>query len=297
MIIDSHIHLSHFLYNNYFPYLICDKNGYVQKSDGIRETLIDEMKMSGIGYVIEPGIDLESNNRSLELSKKHQGFHFSAVGVHPTRSYQYSTVDEQYQKITKRLYLRDFKKIEKWANESYVVAIGETGLDYHLERRNQHRLTQKVWFMRQLILADKIKKPVVLHIREADHDALKILRVFKNRLHGGVCHCFCGNEVLAKSYTTLGLMLGIGASILQDNCKDLEAAVRQTPLEYILLETDGPYVKPPCPCLSEKQHRNIRNTSLILPAVVKRIAELKGVSPEEVEYVTTENAIHLFHIT
>jgi TatD DNase family protein len=137
-----------------------------------------------------------------------------------------------------------------------------------------------------------------LHIREADDDALRILHLLRNKLHGGVCHCFTGNAELARKYTNLGLMLGVGGALLSkyDQRRALEEAVANTPIESILLETDGPYVKPDSPGISGKQLRKARNTSLILPAVSSRIAELKGMTQADVEEITSENARRLFNI-
>ena len=115
-----------------------------------------------------------------------------------------------------------------------------------------------MWFIYQIKLADRANLPLVLHIREADKDAIRVLRLFKDRLHGGVCHCF-----------------GTGP----------------------VLETDSPYVKPEKPAeFSGKAWRKARNTSLILPAVTQRTAELKGMSCEDVERITFNNAVRVFDL-
>lgn len=296
MLADSHIHLSHVSFEGDFPYLNYNGTDFVLENDGTRDQLIDSMKAVGIAFCVEPAVELDSNERLLALAENLPGFLYPAVGVHPTRTYQYTTVDERDRRVTKRLKQKDFRLLEQYAQNPAVVAIGETGLDYHRERREQHRLVQKVWFVRQLLLAHRQNLPVVLHIRQADRDALWILRLFRHQLHGGVVHCFCGNGETAKAYTGLGLMLGIGGSLLQAPalCADLEEAVRSTPIESLLLETDGPYVKPVCPLLTGKQRKRARNTSLILPAVARRIAELKDMTQEDVERITTANTLRLF---
>lgn len=298
MFADSHIHLTHFSFESTFPCLSYDNSEFVLECEETRAGLINRMKNAKIAFCVEPAIELESNERILALSEKLSGFHYPAVGVHPTRTYSYMTIDKNGQRLTKQLRLKDFCRLKEYATHPRVAAIGETGLDYHLDRKEQHRLVQKIWFVRQLQLAHRHQLPVILHIRDADQDALKILRRFKGKLHGGVCHCFCGNADTAKTYTDLGLMLGIGGSLLQkpEFCADLEDAVRQTPIAYLLLETDGPYVKPMCPSLTGKQRRKARNTSLILPAVAKKIAELKGMTQEDVERITTDNAARVFRI-
>ena len=297
MIIDTHIHLSHYLYNQEFPFLTSDAGKYVIQA-GTREQLIQLFKQQGIAACIDPAIDIESNPKQIALAERFPGFLFVAVGIHPTRTCKYRTLDKSGKAITIRLHWNQRRLIEQYADHPAVVAIGETGLDYHLARKEQHRLRQKMWFIWQLKLAHKKKLPVILHIREAEHDVMQILRKYQHCLHGGVCHCFSGSAEQASFYVNLGLKLGIGGTLLMDtpNKAAFEEAIIQTPLESLLLETDGPYVKPSCPKITKKQLKKARNTSLILPEVAKRIAELKNVPLEEVERITTENAIQLFHL-
>ena len=296
--IDSHIHLTHHKFQNKVPYLRIDGDNGIVIKFGTQKDLIADLKNAGISTVVEPGIDLNSNEKILRLARKEPGFVLPAVGVHPTRTYEYPVVrkTKKGKKKTElqRLYWDDRKRIREWSKEPAVVAIGETGLDYHQKREAQHRLHQFAWFLWQLELAHRRRLPVILHVRRADRDALRILRLYRHRLRGGVCHCFSGSAALAKSYTDLGLMLGIGGKLLSRKNSVLEQAVRETPLEYILLETDGPFLSPYSPNPTETQQCSARNTSLILPAVIARIAEIKHVSYETVERITDENARRLF---
>lgn len=248
--------------------------------------MIDEMKSRGISCCIEPAIDVDSNELLLNLSKGCDGFIYPAVGNHPTRC------------INSKL--RDFKRVKKFSEGDGIIAIGETGLDYHYERKDQHRLKQKIWFQWQINLADKLGLPLILHIRQADEDAVKILRKNQKKLHGGVCHCFCGGADIARIYTEeFGLCLGIGGTLLMKPKyrRQLEETVIATPIEYLLLETDGPYVKPERPdAVTGKKWTKARNTSLILPAVAEKIAYLKGISVEEVLRITEENTKRVFKI-
>lgn len=297
IIADSHIHLSHRSFENSFPFLAYDGERFTLE-EGTRDELIDRMKESGIRFCIEPGIDLSSNTRVLMLADRYPGFIFPAVGIHPTRTWQYSETDPEGRRITKRLRWRSRTELAERSKNRRVTAIGETGLDYHLPRREQHRMRQILWFIWQLRLAHKRKLPVILHIRQADRHALLILRLHRRILHGGVCHCFSGTPDQARAYTALGLKLGIGASLLYegDTGRNLKNVIRQTPLENVILETDGPYVKPPCPDIPGKRRKRARNTSLILPAVAERIAQLKGIGAEEVAAITTANAAELFGV-
>ena len=284
--IDSHLHLSYKYFEQTFPYIAMEKDEYLIKY-GNRASLIDEMKAAGVVCFIEPAIDVDSNQLLLNLSKEYPDYIYPAVGNHPTRCINSS--------------LGDFKKVRLYAEQNKnIVAIGETGLDYHYERIKQHRIRQKIWFLWQINLADRLNLPLVLHIRMADEDAIKILRRNKGKLHGGVCHCYGSGPDEAKIYTEeLGLCLGIGGTLLmrQDISAPLKEAVKSTPLEYLMLETDGPYVKPLKPeGISKKSWIKARNTALILPAVAKRIAELKDISVEEVLKVSEENTKRVFGI-
>lgn len=282
--IDSHIHLSYRYYDQTFPYIDYDGREFTIAADGRREAVIEEMKARGVSCCIEPAIDVDSNELLLNLSKESDGFIYPAAGNHPTRCIHSN--------------FRDFKRVRKFSEGDGIIAIGETGLDYHYERKEQHRLKQKIWFQWQINLADKLKLPLILHIRLADDDAVRILRRNRKKLHGGVCHCFCGGPDIARIYTEeFGLSLGIGGTLLMkpEYRKQLEEAVIATPVEYLLLETDGPYVKPAKPeSVSGKKWREARNTSLILPAIAERIAELKGMEAEDVIRITEENTRRVF---
>lgn len=293
--IDTHIHLSHWMFEAQFPYLALEGGTSCVIQQGTREQLIEQMRAAGITCCIDPAIDIASNEKLLALAEQWPGFGYAAVGVHPTRTYKYLT-RRRGKKLTVRLHWKERRQLDRYAAHPAVVAIGETGLDYHLARKDQHRLRQLAWFLYQLRLAHRLGLPVILHIREADADALRVLNRCRGWLHGGVCHCFCGTPETAAAYTGLGLNLGIGGSLLMDSPRthNLEQAIMATPLECLLLETDGPYVRPACPQLDKTRLRKARNTSLILPAVAGRIAELKNVPVEEVLRITSENATRLF---
>lgn len=295
MIIDTHIHISHHLYDQEFPF-ISYSNGRFMTDAGNREKMLQMFQSAGIKACVDPAIDIESNQRILRLSEQYPDYIFPAVGVHPTRTFQYTVKSGGRSASVRRLSWRQRNRIVEYAGHPNVVAIGETGLDYHLPRKEQHRIRQKMWFVWQIRVAHEKKLPLILHIREADRDALRILRKNQRFLHGGVCHCFNGTAELAGKYVGLGFSLGIGGALLADfpGKNQLEQAVIRTPLEHILLETDGPYVKPSIPDMSKKAVKKARNTSLILPAVIARIAELKKVTPEKVEKTTTANAVRLF---
>ena len=284
MIIDSHAHYNNSAYKKPFRYLSYDKDGYAL-SEGELPQLIQEMENADIRYFIEPGVSLELCKEVLELAAQYPGRIFPAMGIHPTRSI--------YEKWSDR------KKLDAFAKIPGVIAIGECGLDYHYKCEEQHRLKQYLWFIYQLNLAWKMKLPVILHVRDAHEDALWILRMHPARKLGGVIHCFYGSKEIAEQYLKLGYHIGIGGSVLQleERAKDLWDAIPFIPLDRILVETDAPFILPYCKdAIQPKLLRRARNTSLILPAVIKKISELKGIPINEVERETTENTIRLFNL-
>ena len=284
MIIDSHAHYNNSAYKKPFRYLSYDKEGFSLK-EGELPQLMQEMENANIHYFIEPGVSLQSCKEVLELAAQYPGRIFPAMGIHPTWSI--------YEKWTDR------KKLDTFAKRPGVVAIGECGLDYHYKREEQYRLKQHIWFIYQLNLAWKMKLPVILHVRDAHKDVLRILRLHPARKLGGVIHCFYGSKEIAEQYLKLGYHIGIGGSVLQleERAKDLWEAIPHIPLDRILVETDAPFILPYCKnVIQSKLLHRARNTSLILPAVINRIAELKGISPAEVERATTNNTVRLFHL-
>ncbi len=284
MIIDSHAHYNNNAYKEPFRYLTYSNEGYALK-EGDREQFFQELLEANIPYSIEPGVSLESCKEVLELAAQYPGRIFPAIGIHPTRSI--------FENWSAR------KKLDEYARTPGVIAIGEIGLDYHYNREEQHRLKQHLWFIYQLNLAWKMKLPVILHVRDAHEDALRILRWHPAGKLGGVIHCFYGSKEIAEQYLKLGYHIGIGGSVLQleERAKALWEAIPHIPLDRILVETDAPFILPYCKdVIQPKLLRRARNTSLILPAVINKIAELKGVPADEVEQATTENAIRLFNL-
>ena len=285
VIIDSHAHFNSTAFKNTFRYLTRKKNGYALQ-EGEREQLFQELLETNIPYSIEPGVSLQSCEEILSLCAEYPDRIFPAMGIHPTRSI--------YEKWSDR------KKLDAFAKAPNVIAIGECGLDYHYKREEQHRLKQHIWFLYQLDLAWRLKKPVILHVRDAHEDALRILRWHPARKLGGVIHCFYGSKEIAQQYLELGYHFGIGGSLLQqeERAKSLWEAMQIIPLDRILLETDAPYILPYCKdVIQPKLLRRTRNTSLILPAVIQKIAELKAVTPEAVEQAAAENTIRLFRLS
>lgn len=296
MIIDSHAHISMYKFESTFPYLAVDADGKCIRAEGDRDLMIAQMKEIGIVHVIEPAISCRSNDRLLELAAQHPGFIHPAVGVHP----RYVYGDSPHADAPTRAALQHDRNVITDASAlENIVAIGETGLDYHYRWDRRFKRTQKRWFKYQIKLAEKRDLPLILHIRDADKDAIKILTRCRKKLRGGVVHCFCGDAETAGKYLDLGFHLGIGGALLQDEERSapLREAVKAAPLDRILVETDAPYVLPGKAHFAEDiKRKKLRNTPLLLPLVIREIAKIKGITAEAVEQVVYENTVKLFRL-
>lgn len=286
MIIDSHAHYAHPMYNIGRPLLCAQDGNYAVVECANREELLEMLRENNIVGIIEPSIEFDRIDPQLALVAEHQELMWATVGVHPTRC-----VNTDWE---------NHKKLKDYAKSNKIIAIGETGFDYHYSRKEQFRLKQLRWFVYQIQLAHKLKLPLILHTRDADSDVLKILNLFKRKLHGGVAHCFKCDHIVAEKYIKLGFAIGVGGTILKDT-KDgiaLRDAVKHVPLTSILVETDAPFVMPHVDkslCKSG-QRKKLCNSSLILPLVIQKIAEIREESIETVENTIYQNTIRVFNL-
>lgn len=249
MIIDTHCHI---YYNEY-------KNA---------EQILQKCKENNI-IVILNGIDKESNKQVIELSKKYDNV-YAAIG------YDHSVVD----KIGKE----ELLLLENQIKENNVVAIGEIGLDYHWIKNNKEK--QKELFIAQLNLAEKYNLPVIVHSRDAVQDVYDILK--KKNLKGSI-HCYSGSKEMAKEFVKLGFYIGIDGPITFKNNKNQREIVKEINKDYLLVETDSPYLSP-------EPFRGKENTSLNLKYIIEQIAKELNLSYEETREFTTNNALRLFDL-
>ena len=238
--------------------------------DNDREAAIRRALSAGVGRLINVGSSMKSSLTSLELAHAYPEF-LAAVGVHP----------EETAELTEE----DMELLERYTEDENTVAIGEIGLDYYWDE--PARSIQKKWFVRQISLAKKVKLPVIVHSREAAADTLEIMKTEKAADVGGILHCFSYGVEMAKQYLDMGFYIGVGGVVTFKNGRKLKEVVDYTPLDRIMTETDSPYMAP-------TPLRGKRNTSEYLPLIIKEIAEIKGVSAEEVENITYANAVRLF---
>lgn len=241
--------------------------------DEDRNKLLEELPKRGIKAVVNVGADLASTRRTLDLVKAYPHV-YGSVGVHPSECKDLSEED--------MLWLKQQTGAEK------IIAVGEIGLDYYWEGVD-HQI-QKKWFVRQLWMARETGLPVIIHSRDAAKDTLDIMKGERAGEMGGVIHCFSYSREMAKEYLEMGFYLGIGGVLTFQNAKRLKEVVEYAPMDSLVLETDSPYLAP-------SPHRGERNSSLYLPLVVEALASLKGISPEEVEERTWENARRLYRLS
>jgi len=239
--------------------------------DKDRAAVIARCSEASMG-ILTIGSSLRSSREAVQLASRYRQT-WATVGIHPHNA---RFVDE--------LALIELKDL---ARNKLVVGIGEIGLDYYRDLSPRDR--QRQAFEQQLDLAIELELPVCLHNRESTDDLLAILKKASKR-HCGVVHSFLGDEILAKQFLTLGLHLGIGGPLTFPKNAVLREAVRQVPLDRILLETDCPYLTP-------VPYRGRRNEPVYVRYVAEEIAKLKGLAPHDVAEQSTENAVRLFGLS
>lgn len=253
MLIDTHAHL------------------YSRKFDNDRHEMIRRAMAAGVERMYLPNIDESSIEPMLELEAAFPRHCFAMMGVHPC-SVQPDT------------WHRELEITEKWLGERAWAAVGETGLDLYWDKSTLD--IQKKSFSRHIEWAKDLKRPLVIHSRDSTSECIEMVRQGQDGRLKGVFHCFSDGADEAKQIIDLGFMLGIGG-VLTYAKSNLPEALKDIPLEYLVLETDAPYL-PPTP------HRGKRNESAYVVLVAEKLAEIKGVNFSEICQITTRNALRLF---
>ena len=248
MYIDTHCHLYNEYYNNI-------------------EDVINESKKNGVTRFIVNGCDMKSNKEVLELAHKYKEI-YAAIGFHPTELEKFK---EEY-----------LSWLEEHIDDNKVVAVGEIGLDYHYENTDKNK--QIYVFRKQLEIANKYNKPVIIHTRDAIGDTFKILKEYNLK---GSIHSYSGSVEMAREFIKLGYMIGIGGVVTFKNAKNIKEVVKNIDLEHILLETDSPYLTP-------EPYRGKQNSSKYIPIIAKKISEIKEETLEFVADTTSNNAKAMF---
>ena len=248
-----------------------------EKFNEDREKLIEEIKKSGIDKFISAGYSLEGSKKGIELASKYD-FIYTTSGISPNDIPQ--TEEELW--IT-------LEKIEKMAKENKkVVAIGEIGLDYYWEKEEKMRKLQKIAFIEQIKIANKLDLPIVIHTREAVMDTLQILKENYVEKHG-VFHCCPLNRELVKEALKLGFYISFAGPITFKNSKNASEIIEMVPNNKMLIETDSPYLAP-------EPVRGTRNNPMNVKYIAQKVADVKKLSLEEVAKLTYENAEKIFEL-
>ena len=248
MYIDTHCHL----YQEYY--------------DDI-DTLIKEIEESGVKRIIVNGCDMKTNLEVLELVNKYD-IVYGALGFHPTELDDYNEDCLSF--------------LREHINDDKIVAIGEIGLDYHYDDTDKNK--QIDVFRKQLEIASLYHKPVIVHSRDSINDTYNILSEYN--LSGSI-HCFSGSLEMAKRFVKLGYFLGIGGVSTYKNAKNIVNVIKEIDLEYLLLETDSPYLSP-------VPKRGEKNSPCNIPIIAEKIADIKNIDISLVSRTTTLNASRLF---
>lgn len=242
-----------------------------EKFEEDRDELIKAIYNEGVTKIINAGYSLESSKKAIEIANDYD-YMYTTAGISP------NDIDDFKEE--------NLEKIEKLAKNKKVVAIGEIGLDYHWNTENKD--LQKHVFISQIEIANKLNLPIVIHTREAIYDTLDILKSNKCNKKG-IFHCCPLNIDLVREGLKLGFYISFAGPITFKNSKNADEIIKMVPLDKILIETDSPYLSP-------EPLRGKRNDSRNVRYIAQKIAEVKGVTLEEVARVTYDNAKENFEI-
>ncbi|PWW19033.1 TatD DNase family protein [Cytobacillus oceanisediminis] len=242
-----------------------------QYNEDLKE-VIDRALSEGVSNIVVVGFDRPTIEKAMELTEKYE-FIYASVGWHPVDAIDMTEEDLQW--------------IEELSRHPKVVALGEMGLDYYWDKSPKD--VQKEVFRKQIRLAKKVKLPIVIHNRDATADIVEILKEEGAGEVGGIMHCFSGSPETAKECVDMNFYISLGGPVTFKNAKKPKEVADVIPLEKLLIETDCPYLAP-------HPFRGKRNEPSYVKLVAEQIAEIKGVSVEEVASATTVNAKKLFGI-
>ncbi|MGL6248189.1 MAG: TatD family hydrolase [Culicoidibacterales bacterium] len=236
------------------------------------EEILENAKQANVKFMLVVGFDRQTIEDAVSLAEAHEHI-YAAVGWHPVDAIDLTETD--------------LARIEQLMIHPKVVAVGEIGLDYHWDK-SPHEV-QQIVFEQQIELALKYDKPIIVHDRDAHQAVYETLKKYTDRGLRGVMHSYSASSEMVKAFTELGFMISLSGVVTFKNAKMPKKVAELTPLEYLLIETDAPYLTP-------HPYRGKRNEPAYVALVAEEIALLKGISVDEVAKATTENAKRLFKI-
>ncbi|MBS4175784.1 TatD family hydrolase [Bacillus sp. FJAT-49736] len=236
------------------------------------EKVIENALAADVEKMIVVGFDRPTITKAMDLIEKYD-FLYASIGWHPVDAIDMTE--------------KDLKWIEELSSHPKVVALGEMGLDYHWDKSPED--IQKEVFRKQIRLAKKVNLPIIIHNREATQDIVEILKEEKASEVGGIMHCFSGSVDTAKECINMNFLISLGGPVTFKNAKKPKEVAKEIPLSHLLIETDCPYLAP-------HPYRGKRNEPAYVKLVAEQIAEIKGVSYDEIATQTNQNAKRLFGI-
>lgn len=237
------------------------------------DEVLENAKKVGVNRFLVVGWNKESSLKAVELAHQYEEI-YAAIGIHPT---DIDGVSDE-----------DFDEVMKNIDDPKVVCVGEIGLDYHWVKDPLQREKQKQWFIKQIDFANKVKKPISIHNREAFEDCLNILKEHKP-MCGGVMHCYSGSVELLKDVLDLGLYIGLDGPLTFTNAKTPKEVCEVVPLDRLVVETDSPYLSP-------HPLRGTVNEPKNIALVIDEITRLKGLSKKHILDVLYNNSLSLFNL-
>ncbi|SOC26218.1 TatD DNase family protein [Ureibacillus xyleni] len=254
MYIDTHVHLN------------------ADQYEEDLQQVIERALSAKVEKMVVVGFDRKTIERAMNLAETYE-FIYAVIGWHPVDAIDCTEEDLQW--------------IEQLASNKKVVAIGETGLDYYWDKSPKE--VQQELFRKQIHLAQKLQLPIVIHNRDATGDVVKILREENAASVGGVMHCFSGSVETARECIAMNFMISLGGPVTFKNARLPKEVAKEIPLEYLMIETDAPYLAP-------HPYRGKRNEPSYVPLVAEEIARQKELTVEEVAQATTSNAVKFFKL-
>jgi TatD DNase family protein len=248
--------------------------------DKDREKVLQRAWKNGIAWILNPGIDIQTNQAAIDLAQSHPQKLWAAVGIHPNHGTNWTPMI--------------LSTLKEQAKQTGVVAIGEIGLDYY--RQHTPFDQQQILFNEQLDIAAEMNLPVIIHNRQSTADLISILTKWHRKLvsighplanRPGVLHSYSGDYETAMTVIDMNFFIGISGPVTFKNAPDQKTIVSRLPIERILLETDAPFLTP-------DPHRGRRNEPSYIPLIAEEIARLKNKTPKEIAEITYANANYLF---
>ncbi len=242
--------------------------------DDDRDTLLSSMASNGVRTIMNVGNTTSANVAGIELAKKYP-FVYCSIGIHPDQSAEIAAQNS-----------RDYLDvIAQQLSYEKAMALGEIGLDYYYDDDAPRDIQKKI-FEEQLVLAKDLDVPVIIHNRDAHQDTLELLKKYRPK---GIMHCFSGSAEVAKEVLRLGMYIGFTGVITFKNARRAVEAAAEIPLDRLLVETDCPYMAP-------EPYRGKRCDSTMLPRMVEKLAQIKGIDPQQLADQTFQNACAVYNI-